>query len=138
MEGPNRFHIVGVPYAPAVAIHEFTHNVTLHLNPSAGNNPVWLWESVAVYEAGQYVSPVNVPYLAARQFPTLAQLNERNGPYSVYDVGYTLGEFIIQRWGWTGMRALITAHGDTSQALGLSVADFERDWRNFVIGRYLS
>ena len=138
VDGPGRFHMVSVPYAPEVAVHEFTHNVTLHLNPSAGNNPVWLWETVAVYEAGQFVPPASVPYLAARQFPTLAQLNDRTGPYSVYDVGYLLGQFIIERWDWSGMRALINAQGDTLQAFGLSAADFERDWRAFVISRYLS
>src|SRR6185369_1911018 len=41
--GPDRFHIVAVPLAPQVAVHEFAHNVTLHLAPDAGNNPVWLW-----------------------------------------------------------------------------------------------
>lgn len=136
VDGPHRFHIVAVPYAPAVAVHEFTHNVTLHLNPAAGNNPVWLWEAVAVYEADQFVLPSSVSYLAARQFPTLAQLNDRSGPYSIYDVGYTLMQFIVERWDWPGVRSLITMDGDVTRAFGLSTADFERDWRDFMVRRY--
>lgn len=137
VDGPDRFHIVAVPYSPGTAIHEFAHNVTLRLNPSAGNNPVWLWEAVATYEAGQFVFPSSVSYLAARQFPTLAQLNDRSGPYSIYDVGYTLMQFIVERWDWPGVRTLITMQGDVTRAFGLSVADFERDWRDFLVRRYL-
>lgn len=136
VDGPDLFHIVAVPYSPATAIHEFAHNVTLHLNPAAGNNPVWLWEAVAVHEAGQFVLPSSVSYLAARQFPTLAQLNDRSGPYSIYDVGYTLMQFIVERWDWPGVRSLITANGDVTRAFGLSTADFERDWRAFLVARY--
>jgi hypothetical protein len=137
VSGPTLFHVVGVPFAPAVPVHEFAHNVTLHLNSGAANNPVWLWESVAVYEAGQYVPPVSLPYLVAGQFPTLAQLNDRTGSYSIYDVGYVLTQFMLERWGWSGVRTLILSNGNLTQAFGLSTAAFEREWRDFVILRYL-
>jgi hypothetical protein len=137
VSGPALFHVVGVPYTPALPVHEFAHNVTLHLNPAIANNPVWLWEAVAVYEAGQFVPPASLSYLVARQFPTLAQLNERAGPYSIYDVGHVLTRFMVERWGWSGVRTLILAHGNVTQVFGLSTADFEREWRDFVVRYYL-
>ncbi len=32
------------------AVHEFAHVVSIAVNPRIGNNPRWLWETVAVYE----------------------------------------------------------------------------------------
>ncbi len=136
VDGPNRFHLLAVPFAPSNAVHEFAHNVTLHLSPAAWSGPVWLWEAVATYESGQLVPPRSVPWLAAGTFPTLAQLNDRSGPYSIYQVGYVLGEFVVQTWGTDGLRRLVLARGDTFSGLGLSTADFEREWRTFVLSRY--
>ena len=31
--------------------HEFAHCVSLKINPAIGNNPRWLWQAVALYEA---------------------------------------------------------------------------------------
>lgn len=136
VEGPDRFHLVAVPFAPTNAVHEFAHNVTLHLSPAAGNNPVWLWEAVALYESGQFVPPSSVAWLSAGTFPTLAQLNDRSGPYSIYQVGYVLAEFVVRTWGTDGLRRLVLAGGDTSTALGLSTGDFEGAWPAFVLSRY--
>ena len=137
VEGPLRFHIVAIPLAPEVAVHEFAHNVTLALNPAAPDNPIWLWESVAVYEAGQLVEPSSVPCLVG-DFPSLAEVNRRDGPCSVYRVGFTIVEFIVESWGWDGLRALVVANGDIAQALGLSVPAFESRWKEFVERRYLA
>ncbi len=135
--GPDTFHMVAVPFAPQIAVHEFAHNVTLHLAPGAGNNPVWLWEAVAVYEARQFVAPSSLPAFAAGEFPTLAELNVRGGRFSIYDVGYVLAEFVVDRWGLAGLQALLLASGDTTRALGASAAAFEEEWRSFVRRRYL-
>ena len=137
VEGSVRLHIVAVPLAPEVAVHEFAHNVTLALNPAAPDNPIWLWESVAVYEAGQLVPPSSVPCLA-EDFPSLAEVNRRDGPCSVYRVGFTIVEFVVESWGWDGLRALVAANGDVAQALGLPVQAFESRWREFVESRYLA
>ena len=136
VDGPDRFHIVAVPYAPANAQHELAHNVTLHLDPRAGQGPVWLWESVALFEARQLVHPATVPYLAAGDFPTLAAL-DREGRYSIYDVGFTIAECIVDEWGLAGLRRLIVAGGDTRGALGVSVEELESRWRRCVESRYL-
>ena len=52
-------------------VHELAHCVSLRVNPRIGNNPRWLWESVAVYEAGQQVDLRTVPYMAALAPPGL-------------------------------------------------------------------
>jgi hypothetical protein len=136
VEGPNRFHVVAIPLTLDRPVHEFAHNVTLHLAPAAGDNPIWLWEAVAVYESGELVPPASLPYLAAGNFPHLSQL-QRGGQYSIYDVGYTLAELIVEDWGFEGLRALIVSHGDIEGTLGISTEEFERRWREFVQRRYL-
>jgi len=62
-------------------VHEFAHCVLLHINSTIGNNPRWLWESVAIFEAGQFVDPHNVPYLVAQDPPTISELNSMSNTY---------------------------------------------------------
>lgn len=47
------------PYDRAITnlIHEFAHCVSLRANRTIANNPRWLWEAVAVFEARQRVDP---------------------------------------------------------------------------------
>lgn len=137
VENEDRFHIVALPLSPELAVHEFAHCASMHLAPAIPNNPTWLWESVAIYEARQFVHPRGVSYLAAGDFPTFAQLNNRNGPYSIYDVGYTIAEAIVDRFGLDGFRRLVVALGDSSAALGVPLAEVERTWRAYVEARYL-
>jgi hypothetical protein len=134
---PSRFHLVALPFAPEVAVHEVAHNATLHLAPAAGNNPLWLWESVALFEAGQLVPPSSLPDLVAGRFPSFEALDRGATGVSVYDVGFTIAEFVVDRWGIDGLRRLILAFGDSSAALGVSRAELERGWRDFVTERYL-
>jgi hypothetical protein len=137
VESATRFHLVAVPFAPRTAVHEFAHAATLQLAPRSGDNPVWLWEATALFEAGQLVDPRTVPYLAGDEFPTLAELDRRDGHYSIYDVGYTLAETIVETWGIPGLRRLIGVLGDVEAALGISARELERRWRDFVRARYL-
>jgi hypothetical protein len=51
-------------------------------------------------------------------------------------VGYSIGEFLVERWGQRGLRDLIAANGETDGVLGLSLADFQRDWFAFCRERY--
>lgn len=136
VRGPNVFDVAALPLVPQTPVHEFAHCATLHLAPGIANNPVWLWEAVAVYEAGQLVPPSSLPSLVAGRFPTLAELSSRSGSPSIYDVGYTLTELIVARWGLDGLRRLIRSLGDLS-TLGHTTASFEAEWRAFVTARYL-
>jgi hypothetical protein len=116
-------------------VHEFAHAVTLHVNPRFANRPRWLWESVAIYEAGQKVDPRTLPYMTERRPPSFAELGSVDDK-RVYDVGYTIAEFIVGRWGAEGLRALIRNNGDTAAALGVSQAEFETQWFAYVRKTY--
>jgi hypothetical protein len=121
-----------------ILVHEFTHCVTLNIAPRSGNNPRWLWEGVALYEAGQFVHPNRIAYLVNGNSPTLAGLNANwQTNTQIYDVGYLLVEYIVETWGKPQLATLINALGDIQAVLGISVAAFESDWYEFVRAKYL-
>ena len=126
-----------VPFAQAVTnvVHEFAHCVSLHIDATFANDPRWLWEAVALYEAGQAVDLRSVPYMAALQPPSFAALDAISDT-RVYDVGYSIAECIVDRYGSPALPALVAAHGDTAAVLGVPLADFEREWLAFVRERY--
>ncbi|MGH7598222.1 MAG: hypothetical protein ACREOI_17855 [bacterium] len=83
-----------------ILVHEFTHCVTLNMVSSINNFPPWLWEGVALYEAGQFVHPNHLAYLVNGNPPTLAGLNANwQTNTQIYDVGYLLVEYIVETWG---------------------------------------
>jgi len=116
-------------------VHEFAHCVSLRRNPRIGNNPRWLWESVAIYESGQSVDLRSVDYMRALTPPPFETLNGFDNT-RVYDVGYSIAEFVVARWGGAAIAELVTTNGDTSAVLGLSLAEFQRDWFAFARERY--
>ncbi|MDP5138723.1 hypothetical protein ORJ04_22510 [Rheinheimera baltica] len=80
-------------------VHEYTHLVTLALNPSFNNNPRWLWEATAIYESGRPPIP-NISSLkcfSEESFPTIGSLEQH--PFNIYKVGYFLADFIVSKWG---------------------------------------
>jgi hypothetical protein len=116
-------------------VHEFAHCVSLHVNPRFGNNPRWLWESVAIYESRQAVDLRAVRYMAALDPPSFETLGAVDDT-RIYDVGYSIGEFIVSRWGQGALAPLIVANGDTVATLGVPLDDFQRQWFAFVRERY--
>jgi hypothetical protein len=115
--------------------HEFTHCVTLNIKPNFGNNPRWLWESIALYEAGQFVHPNQLPYMVNHNPPTLSQLNNFNNT-QIYQVGYLLSEYIILNWDRQHLKDMILSNGNIQQTLGISISDFQINWFEFVKNRY--
>jgi hypothetical protein len=134
--GPYLFDLAALPYAPSDAVHEMAHCITWNL-AGAAVSTTWLWESIAVYEAGSFVPPASIPDLVAGRFPTLAELNDLSHRPSVYQVGYTITEFIVEEWGWDAVRQLVVSRGDLESTLRLSTAEFEARWQRFVEQRYL-
>ena len=116
-------------------VHEFAHCVSMHVNPRIPNNPHWLWESVAIYEAGQSVDPRTLAYMAAGTPPAFSTLNHSDNTL-VYDVGYTIGEFIVSRGGRAALDQLVANNGDVGATFGTNQASFEQAWFEFVRGRY--
>jgi len=121
------------------ATHEMSHAISLHVNPTFGNRPRWLWESVALYENGELVDPRSISYLAQGRFPTLSELDaDPNASRQVYEVGYLIAEFVVARAGRDGLLRLIRANGDVT-VIGLrDPAAFESEWSPFVRARYFA
>jgi hypothetical protein len=112
-------------------VHEFAHCVTLRVNPAFGNNPRWLWETVALYEAGQFTEARAIVTLIERSPPTLAQLNSFDNTL-IYDVGANLGDFMVRTWGRDTLIALVRANGNIGQVLGLTEAQFLTRWFDVI------
>jgi hypothetical protein len=120
------------------AVHEFAHVVSLNLNPEFGNNPRWLWEATAMYVAQEKRNLSEINYLQARDFPTLAELNEDfNSGRNIYDVGYLLIEYIVETWNHDTFVALISANGNIEAVLNVTEAEFDAGWRAYVERKYL-
>ena len=72
-------------------------------------------------------------------YPTLSELNTdyNLSNHKIYDVGYTILEYIIETWSMDHVISLIEENGNTSTVLGLSSSDFEEGWYQFVNEKYL-
>ena len=159
--GPNEFHLIWTNWFNSIfpddpiktAIHEFTHCVQLNIlikdaqielaNIDKGDfekafeekfikeYPQWFWEGICDYEAG-IVNSVSVKYGMSKD-PTLKSLNNSN---QVYNIGYTIIEYIVEKWGTDKLRALITSYVDIETVLKVSEGEFEKGWVEFVDEKY--
>jgi hypothetical protein len=137
--GPVELRLLAGPRLAVNTVHEFVHAATLSVNPSFANNPRWLWETVALYENGEFVDPRTLPYVVSGSLPTLQQLNaDPNAGRQLYDLGYVIGEFIVTTYGRPAYLQLIASNGNLDATLGISAADFEAAFQIFVRRRYLS
>jgi hypothetical protein len=138
VHGPTNLTILDGANAAGRAAHELAHCISLRVSSTIGNNPRWLWETIAVYENGESVDPRTLSYMQSGNCPTLAQLNsDYSGGRQVYETGYVLGEFIVSTWGRNGLVRLIQANGDVEKVFGLATALFEQQWAAFVAQKYL-
>ena len=122
--------------APLTAVHEFAHIVTLQVNSSIGNNPRWLWEAVALFEAQEFYDPKTLPYMVSGDYPTLSELNNISNN-NIYSVGYILLEYVVETWGKYLVIELIKNNGNISATLGITTLEFESGWYQFVKEKYL-
>lgn len=159
--GPKAFHLMYQTWFnnvfPAdmrkVAVHEFTHCVQLNiliqdaLSKSGKLNdaefdrnfeeqfskkyPQWFWEALCDYEAA-IVNRASVKY-GMRGKPTLKSLNSGN---QIYNVGYTIIEYIVAKWGKEKLPDLIITYCDFNQLLQVSESEFEEGWYQFVQEKY--
>lgn len=115
--------------------HEFAHCVSLKINPTINNNPRWLWESVALYEANLPWDPHMLPYLVSQKPPSLKELNEMGNPH-IYEVGYFIAQFIKETYGAGKLISIIKNNGNLKDALNLEAEEFTKQWFAFVKGKY--
>ncbi len=137
--GPTVVRVLAVPSVARNATHEMSHAISLRVNPTFGNRPRWLWESVALFENDEFVDPRSISYLAQGRFPTLSELDaDPNASRQVYEVGYLIGEFVVARAGREGLLRLIRTNGDLTVLGFASPAAFESEWASFVRARYFA
>jgi len=137
--GPAELRLLATAGLATNAVHEFVHAASMSVNARIPNNPRWFWETVAIYETGEFVDPRSLDYIVRGNFPTLQQLNvDPNGGSQIYQLGFVLGEFIVSRWGRPAFLRLIETNADLPAVLGLSAAEFESAWQSYVRQRYLS
>lgn len=159
--GPNEFHFIWTNWFNSIfpddpvktAIHEFTHCIQLNIlikdaqekwensgtasfdktfeEKFINDYPQWFWEALCDYEAG-VVNSVSVKY-GMRKEPRLKDLNNSN---QIYNVGYTIVEYIVDTWGADKLPVLITSYVDIKTVLGVSESDFEKGWVDYVNERY--
>jgi len=116
-------------------VHEFAHCASIRVNARIPNNPRWLWESVAIYESGQTADLRTLGYMRDGQVPSFASLNSFDNR-QVYELGYSIAEFIVTRWGRDALNKLVLNNANVSATLGVSQTEFEAQWLAFVRQRY--
>jgi hypothetical protein len=132
-----------------VVPHEISHQVLGQATENPFNNPPkWLDEGLAVYsqESGRDPFYEHALELAAKgQVPPLATLNgdfpyDHDGAMAAYAFSLSAVVYILDTWGDAGMARLIAAfpegitYDDTiQQALGISFAELDRQWRADLI-----
>jgi hypothetical protein len=136
-----------------VAVHEFTHCVQLNIliqdalskyknenvadfdknfeNEFEKNYPQWFWEAVCDYEAN-IVNNSSVNY-GMKNKPTLKELNSSN---QIYNVGYTIVEYFVSKYGKEKLPAFIKSYGNFEKVLGVTENEFETEWQKFVKEKY--
>lgn len=122
-------HVFNTKRSPAKgAVHELVHLVSLSVNSTISHNPMWLWETTAIYASNRPPPPdlSTLACVTVEGVPTLKELNEH--PTNIYRIGYYLGDFIVSTWGWRGLRTLIENNGGLEASLGISEDEFQKMW----------
>jgi len=116
-------------------IHEFTHCVSLNINKTVANNPRWLWEAVAIYEANLPWNPRQLSYLVNQKPPTIDELNQLSNTY-IYEVGYFIADYLVKTKGNSVLNTLIKNNGNLLLTLNADDEEFTKQWFTFVKEKY--
>lgn len=153
IEGPSKIHFIenSLEESRKTAIHEFTHTAVLKLlidhegklfdsktfDERLASFPIWLWEAICVYEAGDLTDPKKLEDLRNGKYPSIKELNTRSKGQKIYKYGYTLIEFILNKYKQDKLIELIKNYGDLKRTLGVTDEQFSKDWYGFVQEKYL-
>jgi len=85
------------------------------------------------------VSPKSIGKYSQGFFPSLEYLDRpfNEGGRQIYDLGYMIGEYIYTEYGREGWKKLIESNGNIEESLGILQEEFEDQWRQFAIDKYL-
>ncbi|WJS96068.1 DUF6055 domain-containing protein [Flavobacterium johnsoniae] len=159
--GPNEFHFIYTNWFNSIfpddplktALHEFTHCIQLNIlidkaketiitqdrltfekefdKTFSAEYPRWLWESISIFEAGE-VNSISVKYAKSKNL-TLEELNKSN---QIYNIGYTIIEYLTQKWGKDILPKLIASFGNIQKTLNVTPEEFEKGWIAFLNEKY--
>lgn len=156
IEGISKLHFVeqawGETDSKKVAIHEFAHTVTLKLlidnetqpldskafDKKFATFPTWLWEAISVYEADQFIDPKTLPFFSNGSYPNISELNNRSKGGKIYKVGYTVIEYILNKYGQEKLIELVKNYGSLSKVFGITDDQFCKGWYDFIKTKYLT
>lgn len=133
-----------------IAIHEFVHTVILKLlldrEPQPLNTkrfdakfqtfPIWLWEGLSVFEAGQFYDPKTLAYFSNGNYPEISELNTRSDGQKIYTCGYTIIEYILNEYGKDKLIELIESYGDLNKVFNLTEQKFSSNWYDYIKNKY--
>ncbi|OIV42753.1 DUF6055 domain-containing protein [Flavobacterium johnsoniae] len=159
--GPNEFHFIWTNWFNSIfpddplktALHEFTHCIQLNILINKAKEtiitqdrltfekefdkkfgteyPRWLWESISIFEAKE-VNTLSVKYAKSKNL-TLEELNNSN---QIYNIGYTIIEYVTSKWGKDIVPQLISSFGDIEKTLKITPEEFEKGWIAFLEKKY--
>jgi hypothetical protein len=114
------------------AQHEFTHCVHLNIDYSP-NNPRWLWEGVAQFEAKWFFDPKDLEFMKRKEYPHLVDLN---GGVE-YMLGFVLIEAIRDLWGFDAVINLVKNQGNVKTVLKINENEFEEKVFEHIFEKYV-
>lgn len=121
------------------ALHEYVHLITLEINPKFANHPHYLWEAIAIYKSENSWKYAEQPDMIRGRFEALAQsLFAKGDTGAVYELGYTIGQYIAETWGEEAFIELIESNGDFSGLTDKPIHEIFQGWKEFVETTYLS
>ncbi len=136
-----------------ILAHEYTHAVLSALTEN--RCPIWLHEGIAVYQQARYMD-ISLGELADKvRRGEVLSISGIDGYFSrtddhtlvslAYQGAYSAVIFIIDEWGWSGLRRLLAGireQGHFANALDekfyISVPTFERMWNDFLRKKFAS
>jgi tetratricopeptide (TPR) repeat protein len=139
------------PLFPALIAHEYTHAVISIVTKN--KCPIWLNEGLAVFEQSRYMEPsyqhVRVALDKGAQL-SIAQLEQGFETLDdvfmtglSYEGAHTAVLFILDKWGWVGLRDLIEKIKDgqhfanaIDEEFYISVNVFEKMWNEYLRNKF--
>ncbi len=119
-----------------VAVHELAHVLTKRMGLVAPPHVAWLWESIALYEAGQTPHPAALRFLGTGKHLRFTSVTSALEKPEIFHIGYTIMEYLVERHGYEAVRELVVHGGDIEQVLGMSVDEFYASWYDFTKANY--
>ena len=121
----------------SIILHEAVHCICMLINPSIVNNPNWVWEGIAGFEANQLPDLKNKDYILHHQIPSFEELKKISNYTKNYELGYSYVEYVKYKWGPDAVIQLLLRNGDIKRILGIPEKEFLPGWYSYISEKYL-